>query len=200
MFCNYDSWFRIRLPPPFCNVFFGQYSVVRKKNLYEYFDSFDKFLGTKLSNEFAFFSSLKVMAFINKIMIMHKLYLKIFNVNHWETIMIFIWKQMFFYKLCLRIFQESVLIIVNSTLHILHESDFELGRLNWLFKNEKCKVDWPNNVYLYLENAIRGGLSMITHRYSEANYPIFTVTQFSHSICRGKDSDGFGKKEIDQLN
>ena len=105
MFCNYDSWFRIPLLPPFWNVFFGQYSVVRKKIFpYEYFDSFGKFLGTKLSNEFAFFSSLEVMAFINRIMIMHKLYLKIFNVNHWETTMIFIWKQMFFCKLCLRIF------------------------------------------------------------------------------------------------
>lgn len=72
------------------------------------------------------------MAFINRIMIMHKLYLKIFNVNHWETTMIFIWKQMFFCKLCLRIFQESVLIIGNSTLHILHESDFELDRLTVL--------------------------------------------------------------------
>ena len=39
-------------------------------------------------------------------------------------------------------------------------------------------------------------LSMITHRYSEANNPIFTFTQFSHSICRGKDSDGFGKKRL----
>ena len=126
--CNYDSWFRIRLPPPFWNVFFGHYSVV-KIFPYEYFDSFDKFLGTKLSNEFAFFSFLKVMAFINRIMIMHKLYLKIFNVNHWETTMIFIWKQMCFSKLCLSIFQESVSIIVNSTLHILHESDFELDRL-----------------------------------------------------------------------
>lgn len=62
-------------------------------------------------------------------MIMHKLYLKIFLCQPLGDYHDLYMKTDVLLQAVFENFPESFLIIVNSTLHILHEYDFELDRL-----------------------------------------------------------------------